>query len=126
MNTLTSQTRYLIGLLIVICLVAGILAIKKQFEPTMVVLPDAPVRSEMDVAESWRADVARTLSEFDQNQDARAAEQSLLALRVVDRDRELHLKFVLAFHALGESRPEGKSDLSEARRLFASSASVIR
>lgn len=127
MNPEIPQTKFTLALLVIVCLIAGVLAFRQRHQSVVTTPPEAATaRSQADVAGDWRADVTRLLSEYDQNQDARAAEQGLLALHVVDQDRELHLKIVLAFHALGESRPEGKAELLEARRLFVSSAGMLR
>lgn len=124
---MTAQMKFTLGLLASICLIAGVLAIFQHRSPSPIVtIPTTPARTETAVASDWRNDVTRILSEYDQNQDARAAEQALIALHVVNQDREVDLKLVLAFHALGESRPEGKAQLAEARRLFLSTSSVVR
>ena len=128
MEASSTSAKFTLGLLAAICVVAVILAIRGHFfvrdlEPSASV---SPIRTMDEVANDWRTDVTRILSEYDRSQDARAAEQALLALHVADVDRDVHLKLVLAFHALGESQPQGKVDLAAARELFASNANVLR
>lgn len=118
--------KWTVALIFAICVIAGILAWKERNRSSEVVIPNAPPRSVEEVAGDWRSDVTRLMAEYDRTQDARAAEQGFLALHVVDQDRDLHLKFVLAFHALGESKPEGRAELAEARRRFESASPVIR
>ncbi len=127
MDAHSSRVKFTFGLLIVICLIALYLGVRQKQRAATESIPFAsPVRTVTEVGNDWRSDVARILSEYDRTQDARAAEQSLLALRVVEGDQDLHLKFVLAFHAIGESRPEGKTQLTEVRRRFETSSDVIR
>jgi hypothetical protein len=126
MDAHSSRVKFTFGLIVVICLVAVFLAWRQKKQPDEVIPLSAPVRTVEEVGSDWRSDVTRILSEYDRTQDARAAEQGFLALRVVEQDQDLHLKFVLAFHAIGESRPEGKVQLTEARRRFESSSGVIR
>lgn len=125
MATSPSQGKFTLILLGAICLIALFLALRSRIYSTTPVSPSVSPSTPVTVASDWRADVTRILAEYDRNQDARAAEQALLALHVVDQDRETHLQLVLAFHALGESRPEGKAKLADARRLFLSS-DVVR
>jgi hypothetical protein len=127
MEASSTSTKFTIGLLGAICVVAIVLAIRNHFQPSPEYTNvETPVRTMTEVASDWRTDVTRILSEYDRSQDARAAEQAMLALRVAEADREIHLKFVLAFHALGESQPQGKADLAAARQLFASNTNVVR
>lgn len=128
MEASSTSAKFTLGLLGAICVVAIVLAIRGHFfqRNTEYVNVETPVRSMNEVASDWRADVTRILSEYDRSQDARAAEQGLLALHVAQGDQALHLQLVLAFHALGESRPQGKADLVAARELFGSGANVVR
>ena len=117
-------TFLLLGVVLVVALVLGL---RSKFMPTpAIIVPETPKPTVSDVASDWRGDVTRILAEYDQSQDARAAEQALLALHVADQDREVHLALVIAFHTVGESKPEGKSQLTAARTRFASGSSVLR
>lgn len=66
----------------------------------------------------WQRAVGSILEDYDRTGDARSAKERLLTVRVPASGRDAHLALFLAFNTLGESRPEGKAKLAQARILF--------
>jgi hypothetical protein len=80
-------------------------------------LPLAPIDPTVLQAD-WQHAVSSILEDYDRTGDARSAKERLLTVRVPASGRDAHLALFLAFNTLGESRPEGKAKLAQARTLF--------
>lgn len=123
------RTRFgfvMVGLVLVVCLI--LLARQRFFpavptelvpiEPTAAAPAAVPV-DPMVLAEEWQRSVVAILEDYDRTADARAAKERMLTVRVPANGRDAHLALYLAFNALSESRPDGKTKLAAARAAFA-------
>ncbi len=123
------RTRFgflMVGLVLVVCL---ILLVRQRLspplspelqpvEPIANVTPDAAPIDPTVLSQEWQRSVTEILGEYDRTADARAAKERLLTVRVPANGRDVHLALYLAFNALSESRPEGKTKLATARTTF--------
>jgi hypothetical protein len=122
-----TKANYLLGLLGVIGICAAVLALRTQtHEPVTPSPTGAVARPVAEIRADWQAGVVRILSEYDRTQDAKAAEEGLLELRVAEGDRDLHLELVIAFQALTDSRAGGKGQLQAARTHFEGRETMLR
>jgi hypothetical protein len=107
-------------LLLAVVVIACVLLIKNGWPkaPNIPVIVPSTTMSTTELHASWRTSVQSALFQYDKDQDARVAEQTLLAMRVTEQDRDAHLALTLAFHTLAQSRAEGKAQLTQARAQF--------
>ena len=114
----------MIGVVVVVC---AVLVIRQKFfggsnelSAPVQPIPSIPLNP-IDPAElqaDWRQGITSILADYDKTGDARAAKERMLTVRVPGTGRDVHLELFLAFNALGDSRPEGKTKLAEARADF--------
>ena len=88
----------------------------KPSEPTVSTQPVIPPKSAEELRKEWTDGVNAALAKYDQDQNAKTAMDSLLALTVPSADRGVHLKLVLAFQALVNGDKNAKDLLVKARK----------
>ncbi|MBP7134188.1 hypothetical protein KBA73_03145 [Patescibacteria group bacterium] len=117
--TLTWNRRGALLLLGVVVLASGGVALHSRYKKDSVT-PVSPVTtsSPAEIRSGWRTSVQTIFAEYDRTQDAEAAKNGLLALRVVAPDQEVHLALVLALQGMTESRVGAKQALEAARQRF--------
>ncbi len=123
---------FMIGLVLIACLA---LLVRQKFfmgeggrpltpvEPVGMI-PLTPI-DPVELQAEWRTAITSVLADYDRTGDARSAKERLLAVRVPASGRDVHLALYLAFNALSESRPEGRTKLAEARTTFQAQAAAI-
>lgn len=116
---LSWNQRIALLLLLVVVLVSGGVALHTRYQKGSAI-STAPVSnsSPTEIHAAWRTSVQVIFAEYDRTQDAEAAKNGLLALRVIAPDQEVHLALVLALQAVTESRAGAKQSLDLARQRF--------
>lgn len=120
------MTRRLVWILIVVLLciasVAFFVLLRKKgetvkpTESTVSMQPVVPPKSPEQLRSGWIVGVKAALTQYDQDQNAQTAMDSLLALTVPSSDRDAHLKLVLAFQAMTNGDQKAKDLLAKARK----------
>lgn len=123
----------MVGLVLIVCFM---LLIRQHFFSTSTPSPLTPVEpvatipltpiDPVELQTEWGQAVTSILADYDRTGDARSAKERLLTVRVPGSGREAHLALFVAFNALAESRPEGKTKLAAARSLFTTASSTSR
>lgn len=75
-------------------------------------------RTAAQLQQTWRSEVQAILRQYDQDQNAASARESLLGLTVAREDQAKHLALVLAFNASSERQPNADALLAQARDGF--------
>ncbi len=122
---------FMVGLVLIVCLV---LLVRQKFfvgggeRPLTPVEPVGTIPlTPIDPAElqaEWRTAITSVLADYDRTGDARSAKERLLTIRVPASGRDTHLALYIAFNALSESRPEGRTKLMEARAAFSTTSTT--
>lgn len=121
----------MVGLVLVVCL---ILLIRQRFFPSgaekplplvepVATIPLTPI-DPVELQAEWQQAVNSVLADYDRTGDARSAKERLLTIRVPGSQRDTHLALFIAFNALADSRPEGKTKLVAARASFTTAATT--
>lgn len=78
---------------------AGFLSLKGRVYETDRSTPVAtePVRSQDEIQQAWRISAQAAVAQYRQDQNAEKARDALVALKVANADRDVHLALVLAF-----------------------------
>lgn len=113
------RQRWAVRLLVFLALLFVLFLLQRglfRSSPGAVVSPS--LRTSAEMQQTWRSEVQTILRQYDQDQNAAKARESLLGLTVVREDQAKHLGLVLAFNGIVERQPNAEASLVRARSEF--------